>query len=179
MNSIIQTMMHIPMLRDYFLSDQHSCRHQSDVDENNQCLMCEISHIFQVILFWLILFVFQEFYSGEKQPYIPSKMLHLVWTHAKQLAGYEQKDAHEFFISALNVLHKHSDSLSMKVNPNECRCIIDRLFTGQLQSDLTCGKCGYGPSCYIVSISSALKRKQCYKILEIYQQQSTRTGTSR
>uniref|UniRef100_A0A914DHB0 Ubiquitin carboxyl-terminal hydrolase n=2 Tax=Acrobeloides nanus TaxID=290746 RepID=A0A914DHB0_9BILA len=130
MNCIIQTMMHIPMLRDYFLSDQHNCRYQSSDDEDNQCLMCEISHIFQ------------EFYSGEKQPYVPHRMLHLVWTHAKQLAGYEQKDAHEFFISALNVLHKHSESLSMKVNPNECRCIIDRLFTGQLQSDLTCGKCG-------------------------------------
>lgn len=52
MNCIIQTMMHIPMLRDYFLSDQHNCRYQSeDTDENNQCLMCEISHIFQVSTF--------------------------------------------------------------------------------------------------------------------------------
>jgi len=69
-------------------------------------------------------------------------MLHLVWTHAKHLAGYEQHDAHEFLISALNVLHSHSESVSMKVNPHECKCIIDRLFTGQLQSDLTCNKCG-------------------------------------
>jgi len=30
----------------------------------------------------------------------------------------------------------------MKVNPHDCKCIIDRLFTGQLQSDLTCTKCG-------------------------------------
>lgn len=38
-------------------------------------------------------------------------MLHLVWTHAEHLAGHEQHDAHEFLISALNVLHKHSESL--------------------------------------------------------------------
>lgn len=75
-------------------------------------------------------------------PYVPHRMLHLVWTHAEHLAGYEQHDAHEFLISALNVLHKHSESASMKVNPHECKCIIDRLFTGQLQSDLTCIRCG-------------------------------------
>lgn len=85
---------------------------------------------------------FKEFYGGEVVPYVPNRMLHLVWTHAEHLAGYEQHDAHEFLISALNVLHKHSESISMKVNPHECRCIIDRLFTGQLQSDLTCTRCG-------------------------------------
>jgi len=31
----------------------------------------------------------------------------------------------------------------MKQNPHDCKCIIDRLFTGQLQSDLTCTKCGF------------------------------------
>ncbi|KAI1727563.1 ubiquitin carboxyl-terminal hydrolase domain-containing protein [Ditylenchus destructor] len=131
MNCIIQTLLHIPMLRDYFLSDQHNCQCQAlAFNEQNKCLMCELAHIFQ------------EFYGGEIVPYVPHKMLHLVWTHAKHLAGYEQHDAHEFLISALNVLHKHSESISMKVNPHECKCIIDRLFTGQMQSDLTCTRCG-------------------------------------
>lgn len=32
---------------------------------------------------------------------------------------------------------------SIKMNPQtECKCIIDRLFTGRLQSDLTCRRCG-------------------------------------
>lgn len=132
MNCIIQTLMHIPMLRDYFLSDQHNCLCQDSQSSNklNHCLMCELAHIFQ------------EFYGGEIVPYVPNRMLHLVWTHAEHLAGHEQHDAHEFLISALNVLHKHSESSSMKVNPHECKCIIDRLFTGQLQSDLTCSRCG-------------------------------------
>uniref|UniRef100_A0A915MTB6 Ubiquitin carboxyl-terminal hydrolase n=1 Tax=Meloidogyne javanica TaxID=6303 RepID=A0A915MTB6_MELJA len=135
MNSIIQTLVHIPMLRDYFLSDQHNCKLCSLTPNSdlNTCLMCELSHIFQ------------EFYGGESlySPFVPNRMLHLVWTHAKHLSGYEQHDAHEFLISALNILHRHSESLSMKQNPHDCKCIIDRLFTGQLQSDLTCTKCGF------------------------------------
>lgn len=53
MNCIIQTLMHIPMLRDYFLSDQHNCLCQTSQSLNklNHCLMCELAHIFQVIIF--------------------------------------------------------------------------------------------------------------------------------
>ena len=48
-----------------------------------------------------------QFYSGHRSPHIPYKLLHLVWTHARHLAGYEQQDAHEFLIAALDVLHRH------------------------------------------------------------------------
>ena len=48
-----------------------------------------------------------QFYSGHRSPHIPFRLLHLVWTHAKHLAGYEQQDAHEFLIAALDVLHRH------------------------------------------------------------------------
>ena len=47
---------------------------------------------------------------------MPVKLLHLVWTHAKHLAGYEQQDAHEFFISTLNILHRHSSGMFSKSN---------------------------------------------------------------
>lgn len=167
MNCIIQTLLHIPMLRDYFLSDQHNCQCKalsfSSTNDQNKCLMCELSHIFQVVFNFENIFtiylqsIFRNFMAGKLchmfrirfeqwnsiyQFSFGLQMLHLVWTHAKHLAGYEQHDAHEFLISALNVLHKHSESISMKVNPHECKCIIDRLFTGQMQSDLTCTRCG-------------------------------------
>lgn len=53
MNAIIQSLIHIPHLRDYFLTDQHICRYQVDGinssnGDNNMCLMCELSNIFQV-----------------------------------------------------------------------------------------------------------------------------------
>lgn len=50
---------------------------------------------------------FLKFYSGHRSPHIPFRLLHLVWTHARHLAGYEQQDAHEFLIAALDVLHRH------------------------------------------------------------------------
>lgn len=85
---------------------------------------------------------FQEF-IGAPLPHIPYKLLHLVWTHARHLAGYEQQDAHEFLIAALDVLHRHckgDDNGKKANNPNHCNCIIDQI-TGGLQSDVTCQVC--------------------------------------
>ena len=66
-----------------------------------------------------------QFYSGNRTPHIPYRLLHLVWTNARHLAGYEQQDAHEFLIAALDVLHRHckgySDNKFMSIN---------RFFTG-------------------------------------------------
>uniref|UniRef100_F7G8S8 Ubiquitin carboxyl-terminal hydrolase n=1 Tax=Ornithorhynchus anatinus TaxID=9258 RepID=F7G8S8_ORNAN len=165
MNCIVQALTHTPLLRDFFLSDRHKCEMQSP----SSCLVCEMSTLFQ------------EFYSGHRSPHIPYRLLHLVWTHARHLAGYEQQDAHEFLIAALDVLHrhckvdiaKHQDNVRNKTanvvlasmmpsavqgkprimnlagddngkkanNPNHCNCIIDQIFTGGLQSDVTCQVC--------------------------------------
>ena len=64
----------------------------------------------------------QEFYSGRTGLFIPYKMLYLVWTHARHLAGYEQQDAHEFFIAALDVLHRHSRS-KIALRSLTCVCV--------------------------------------------------------
>ncbi|XP_071230790.1 ubiquitin carboxyl-terminal hydrolase 22-like [Salvelinus alpinus] len=133
MNCIVQALTHTPLLRDFFLSDRHKCEMQS-----NSCLVCEMSQLFQ------------EFYSGHRWPHIPFRLLHLVWTHARHLAGYEQQDAHEFLIAALDVLHRHckgdttrDDNGKKANNPNHCSCIIDQIFTGGLQSDVTCQVCHF------------------------------------
>ena len=66
-----------------------------------------------------------------------------MWTHARHLAGYEQQDAHEFFIAVLDVLHRQSGGQTPTVaNPSQCSCFIDRIFGGKLQSDVTCHSCG-------------------------------------
>lgn len=138
MNCIVQALTHTPLLRDYFLSDRHHCL----FPDPKKCLVCEMSHLFQ------------EFYSGESSPHVPFKLLHLVWTHARHLAGYEQQDAHEFLIETLNVLHRHCQGLSdartqppngQSTSTNKCHCIIDQIFTGGLQSDVVCQCCKYVP----------------------------------
>ncbi|RWS27194.1 ubiquitin carboxyl-terminal hydrolase 22-like protein [Leptotrombidium deliense] len=125
MNCIVQALTHTPLLRDYFLSDKHVC------EQVEMCLVCEMSRLFQ------------EFYSGKSTPHIPYRLLHLVWTHARHLAGYEQQDAHEFLIATLDVLHKHCKETNgaSSNNPHHCNCIIDQIFTGGLQSDVVCQSC--------------------------------------
>jgi ubiquitin carboxyl-terminal hydrolase 22/27/51 len=127
MNCIVQALAHTPILRDYFLSDRHRCF----LDTMQQrCVVCEMGNLFQ------------EFYSGVSCPYIPFKLLHLVWTHARHLAGYEQQDAHEFFIAVLDVLHHHSGGQTPTVTqPGHCSCIVDQTYNGRLQSDVQCQTC--------------------------------------
>jgi len=125
MSCIVQTLIHTPLLRDYFLSDRHVCLFQQ---EGGQCIVCEVSRLFQ------------EFYSGAKTPLIPHVLLHMTWQHAHHLAGYEQQDAHEFFIATLDLLHRHL-IYGTKVNPSNCDCIVDTIFTGKLQSDVVCQSC--------------------------------------
>ncbi|RLV93314.1 hypothetical protein DV515_00013461, partial [Chloebia gouldiae] len=137
MNCIVQALTHTPLLRDFFLSDRHKCEMQSP----SSCLVCEMSTLFQELFLSLS---GKEFYSGHRSPHIPYRLLHLVWTHARHLAGYEQQDAHEFLIAALDVLHRHckgDDNGKKANNPNHCNCIIDQIFTGGLQSDVTCQVC--------------------------------------
>ncbi|KAK2714746.1 ubiquitin carboxyl-terminal hydrolase 22-like [Artemia franciscana] len=130
MSCIVQTLIHTPLLRDYFLSDRHMCRLP---EKSDSCLVCEVSRLFQ------------EFYTGKKNPLSLHKLLHMVWTHAKQLAGYEQQDAHEFFITTLDVLHRQctfdEKSIVNGQNQTSCNCIIDQIFTGGLQSDVVCQAC--------------------------------------
>ncbi|XP_077001216.1 ubiquitin carboxyl-terminal hydrolase 51 [Tamandua tetradactyla] len=128
MNCVVQALTHIPLLKDFFLSDKHKCIMTSP----GLCLVCEMSSLFQAM------------YSGSRTPHIPYKLLHLIWIHAEHLAGYRQQDAHEFLIAILDVLHRHSkdDSVAQEANnPNCCNCIIDQIFTGGLQSDVTCQTC--------------------------------------
>jgi ubiquitin carboxyl-terminal hydrolase 22/27/51 len=48
-----------------------------------------------------------------------------MWLSLKELAGYAQQDAHEFFISALNQIH--ADSQGKKVNSASTSIPVHRL----------------------------------------------------
>ncbi|KAI9312326.1 hypothetical protein BX666DRAFT_1866253 [Dichotomocladium elegans] len=121
MNVILQSFLHNPLLKAYFLSDQHSpsrCK-------TKYCLCCEMDTLFS------------KFYSGAKEPYGPCSFLHSMWMSVKELAGYAQQDAHEFFISALNNIHAGCEGHSM----SNCTCIVHKTFAGLLQSNVTCLRC--------------------------------------
>jgi ubiquitin carboxyl-terminal hydrolase 22/27/51 len=76
-------------------------------------------------------------YSGSKEPFAPSTFLKLVWTFCRGLAGYEQQDSHEFLVSLLELLHGHLADRQFG-----CDCVVHGIFSGVLESSVTCGHCG-------------------------------------
>ncbi|KAG0313453.1 hypothetical protein BGZ99_008859 [Dissophora globulifera] len=140
MNVILQCFIHNPLLRGYFLSDQHSSKR---CEVKTDCMGCEMDQLFT------------QFYSGVKVPYGPCSFLHTMWMSSSDLAGYAQQDAHEFFISALNQIHAKSPSAKL----HQCNCVIHKTFAGVLQSDVTCLNCANVTSAFdpILDISLDLR----------------------
>ncbi|KAI8327523.1 hypothetical protein BC941DRAFT_446805 [Chlamydoabsidia padenii] len=122
MNVILQSFIHNPLLKAYFLSDQHNPKHCV----TKYCLCCEMDRLFA------------EIYSPRKEPYGPCHFLQAMWMSLRELAGYAQQDAHEFFISALNHIHAGCKDNTMA----DCQCIVHKTFAGVLQSNVTCSRCG-------------------------------------
>lgn len=121
MNVILQSLIHNPLLKAYFLSDRHNPKNCT----RQYCMCCEMDDLYA------------QFYSSDKKPYGPCRFLQSMWMSLKELAGYAQQDAHEFFISALNNIHAGCDEQKL----SNCHCIIHQTFAGLLQSNVTCLKC--------------------------------------
>ncbi|KAJ7070002.1 hypothetical protein C8F01DRAFT_977061 [Mycena amicta] len=123
MNVVLQSFLHNPMLRNYFLSDKHNTR-KCKIEED--CTCCEMDKLFS------------EIFSGESTPYGPATFLATTWRKSLELSGYAQHDAHEFFISTLNNIH----STSVGSTNVTCNCVVHSTFQGLLQSDVVCERCG-------------------------------------
>lgn len=123
LNVVLQSFVHNPLLRNYFLSDKHNSLLCSP--KPTGCTSCEMDRLFT------------EIYSTSANAHGPTTFLATTWRSSSDLSGYRQQDAHEFFISALNQIHSTSRG-STNVS---CNCIIHSTFAGQLQSDVKCG-CG-------------------------------------
>lgn len=67
--------------------------------------------------------IFSEAYSGQRLPFSPVKFLDTWWRSAEgSLAGYQQQDAHEFYLSLLDGLSQPTErsttpSLSGSLSP--------------------------------------------------------------
>ncbi|KAF2072285.1 hypothetical protein CYY_006392 [Polysphondylium violaceum] len=164
MNSILQSFLHNPLLRNYFLSDMHKCEKKSNndskqadqddySDENtnnnstsnssnntminnngvNQvsvCLGCEMDKLYSNV------------FSGQRVPFTPYHFFYSCWNYSNYFIGYEQQDAHEFFISSLNGIHSHCGGTSGK----DCDCIVHCTFGGTLKSQVSCLNCNFTSS---------------------------------
>ncbi|CDK28600.1 unnamed protein product [Kuraishia capsulata CBS 1993] len=141
MSSILQTMVHNPFIRDYYMSGEHF-----DCDkELGECIACCVGEIFS------------EFYTSNKtNGYGPTALLTAAWKVKRSLAGYSEQDAHEFWQFTLDELHKahvamNEDKIELskrqKKNSSphamllDCSCVTHKTFAGELQSSIMCTKC--------------------------------------
>lgn len=152
MNCILQTFIHNPLLRNYFLNDMHNrefCRRMTaltrDPSTTGPSLLTPLAARKNAgntimldrgspgCLACEMDFLFSEVYSGLQIPYTPHYFLASVWQYAECFAGYEQQDAHEFLTYVLNGVHTHCGGAI-----NDCGCVVHQIFSGILRSDLTC-----------------------------------------
>lgn len=102
-------------------------------------MCCELDQLFTDV------YAANSSYSGESQgetgpPIGPVSLLRTTWETGGDIAGYAQQDAHELFIALLEQLHLGS---AESPNSASCACVIHQVFSGQLQSDVKCGKCDH------------------------------------
>lgn len=81
-------------------------------------------------------------YDGSKTPYAPASFLHAFWTAQPHMAGYGEKDAHEFFMSLLNQLHVNCNGQNDNAPSRGCACVVHQVFAGLLESRVVCHACG-------------------------------------
>ncbi|KNC48743.1 ubiquitin carboxyl-terminal hydrolase [Thecamonas trahens ATCC 50062] len=161
MSCVLQTLLHNPLLRAYFLSHLHDPTKCTVAKK--RCLGCNMVSLFTQTL------------SGSSLPMNPSEFLHSIWVHSKYLAGYEQQDAHEFLISVLDGIHTHSRnqvplpvaSVPLPARPApRCSCVVHSVFSGILSSKLVCLSCGASSPSYDPFVDVSLQISSEVKALE-------------
>jgi ubiquitin carboxyl-terminal hydrolase 22/27/51 len=154
-NVVLQTFLHNPLIRNFYLTDGHTSGNCSGVPH---CLSCAMDDMFQD--FWGV-----ENTNG----YTAANILSGFWISEKKafenLVTTKEQDAHEFFQFLAEELHeRNSEALANKDKSSEdgstdsssaapaptpvsaapdhtCKCIIHQTFYGRLQTTTTCQHC--------------------------------------
>lgn len=123
MSVILQTLIHNPFIRNFYLSEGHR---QTDC-EKEACVSCALDEMFV------------EFHSAEKtEGFGAVSLLMGSWLAGEALAGYQQQDAHEYMQFILNTLHLANGGTT---DSEDCKCVVHQTFYGKLSSTVTCDNC--------------------------------------
>ncbi|KAI4664850.1 uncharacterized protein J4E79_003148 [Alternaria viburni] len=124
MSVILQTLVHNPFIRNFYLSEGHK---QTEC-ERDSCVSCALDEMFV------------EFHSAEKtEGFGAVSMLMGSWLAGEALAGYQQQDAHEYMQFILNTLHQANGGSTD--DSEDCKCVVHQAFCGKLSSTVTCDNC--------------------------------------
>jgi ubiquitin carboxyl-terminal hydrolase 22/27/51 len=148
MSSVLQTLIHNPFLKRYYLSGSHLNCSKS----HSECLSCCLNDIYQ------------DFFTNPAIiGYGLTSFIEAAWKVKRSLAGYSEQDAHEFWQFLIHQIHKNDTTSSKYIknkentpsfennknksqhfnsNYSNCDCIIHKIFSGTLLSTLTCTVCG-------------------------------------
>ncbi|KAG2378345.1 hypothetical protein C9374_008488 [Naegleria lovaniensis] len=181
MNCILQTLAHNVSLRNYYLSGVYSQLIEKEIENDSKCKNFEDIQTY-LKMSRAMNNLFKEMYdkscselentsskkrssNGKRKsetadeqpivlPFVPNQFLYIMWNVAGHLAGYQQQDAHEFYMAILS-------ALTPAKLPNNRRNLIEDLFTGTSQSDLNCKICSNTSSTVeaFMDISLPLKAK--------------------
>lgn len=129
-NVILQSFLHNPLLRNFYLRDGHAgCNAQ-------HCLSCALDDIFQ------------DFYAVENtNGYTAANVLSGFWISEKKafenLVTTKEQDAHEFFQFLAEELHeRNGDGRRPEVgSEHSCQCVIHQIFYGKILTTTVCQKC--------------------------------------
>ncbi len=72
--------------------------------------------------FYILIFGGIKVHQGQKtnEPFVPSQLLYLIWTHENHLAGFEEQDAQELLMALFNIIHSQNSN----DNSNKIQSII-------------------------------------------------------
>jgi ubiquitin carboxyl-terminal hydrolase 22/27/51 len=131
-NVVLQSFLHNPFLRNFYLNDGH----QSSDCSVSHCLSCAMDDMFQ------------DFYALENtNGYTAANILSAFWISEKKafenLVTTKEQDAHEFFQFLAEELHERNGDGKKPETGSEhtCNCIIHGIFYGKLQTTTTCQHC--------------------------------------
>ncbi|EPZ36437.1 cysteine proteinase [Rozella allomycis CSF55] len=133
MNCVLQACFNNPILKNFFLEESHVASDKCGNKESDSsiCITCELDMLFEA------------YYSGDIAPISTHRFLYSIWLTSKELVGYDQQDAHEFFICMVDGVHKnHCKELGHNENSENCSCVMHKSFAGTLCSTVTCFECG-------------------------------------
>ncbi|KAL2751930.1 hypothetical protein ACRALDRAFT_2114823 [Sodiomyces alcalophilus JCM 7366] len=132
-NVVLQSFLHNPLLRNFYLGDGH----QSNDCSLPNCLSCAMDDMFQ------------DFYAVENtNGFTAASILSGFWISEKKafenLVTTKEQDAHEFFQFLAEELHeRNGDGKRPETGcEHSCNCIIHQTFYGKMQTTTTCQNCG-------------------------------------
>ncbi|KAJ5505340.1 Peptidase C19 ubiquitin carboxyl-terminal hydrolase 2 [Penicillium expansum] len=145
----------------YFLGGGHDV-HTCTIKE---CLACATAE------------VFMEFNSADKTEAVSAAvLLHHGWQKSKEMRGYRQQDAHEYFQFLVNELHSSTPG-HVESYDKPCNCFFHQMFYGELRSSVMCHKCGQTTNTHDPMADLSLDVQLQHKKRKLGRSTSSTTGT--